>query len=131
MAWGTSMRGKKNDSLIGFIAIGAFLFALGRCSAEGPKPVTDPAPVAFMSSDAVASQGASSDTPVEVPSEPDALISSSALEELGSRDEGPSCGGKHLCRQMNSCEEAYHYLYQCGVGRLDGDGDGVPCESIC
>ncbi|MBZ9648449.1 excalibur calcium-binding domain-containing protein [Sphingobium sp. 3R8] len=32
---------------------------------------------------------------------------------------------------MSSCEEAYHYLNECGVGRLDGDGDGVPCESIC
>ncbi len=129
------MREKKNDSLIGFIAIGAFLFALGRCSAEGPKSVTDPAPVAFMSSDAVASQGDSADTLVEVPSEPvpepAALVSSSALEELGSADEGASCGSKHLCRQMNSCEEAYHYLNECGVGRLDGDGDGVPCESIC
>jgi hypothetical protein len=129
------MRRKKNDSLIGFIAIGAFLFALGRCSAEGPKPVTDTAPVALMSSDVVASQSNSSDTPVqalpEPAPEPAALASSSALEELGARDEGPSCGSKHLCRQMNSCEEAYHYLNECGVGRLDGDGDGVPCESIC
>lgn len=129
------MRGKKNDSLIGFIAIGAFLFALGRCSADGPKPVIDPAPVALMSSDAVASQRDSLDTPVEAPpepaSEPTALVSTSAIEELGSRNEGPSCGSKHLCRQMNSCEEAYHYLNECGVGRLDGDGDGVPCESIC
>ncbi|MBR2270187.1 excalibur calcium-binding domain-containing protein [Sphingobium yanoikuyae] len=32
---------------------------------------------------------------------------------------------------MDSCAEAYHYLNDCGVGRLDGDGDGVPCESIC
>lgn len=46
-------------------------------------------------------------------------------------DTGLSCGGKSVCRQMNSCEEAYHYLNQCGIGRLDGDGDGVPCESIC
>jgi len=44
---------------------------------------------------------------------------------------GYSCGGKRYCREMNSCAEAYHYLNQCGVYRLDGDGDGVPCESIC
>lgn len=42
-----------------------------------------------------------------------------------------SCGGKWKCGQMNSCNEAYHYLNNCGLGRLDGDGDGVPCESIC
>ncbi len=44
---------------------------------------------------------------------------------------GQSCGGKWKCGQMNSCSEAYHYLNNCGLGRLDGDGDGVPCESIC
>jgi len=42
-----------------------------------------------------------------------------------------SCGGKWKCGQMNNCSEAYHYLNNCGLGRLDGDGDGVPCESIC
>lgn len=42
-----------------------------------------------------------------------------------------SCGGKTKCAQMDSCEEAYYYLRKCGLTRLDGDGDGVPCESIC
>ncbi|WP_083455615.1 excalibur calcium-binding domain-containing protein [Sphingopyxis sp. 113P3] len=32
---------------------------------------------------------------------------------------------------MNSCEEAYFYLNQCGLHRLDRDDDGIPCESIC
>lgn len=42
-----------------------------------------------------------------------------------------SCGGKRTCGEMNSCAEAYHYLNQCGLGRLDRDNDGIPCESIC
>jgi hypothetical protein len=42
-----------------------------------------------------------------------------------------SCDGRHLCRQMRSCAEARFFLEVCGVSRLDGDGDGVPCESIC
>lgn len=42
-----------------------------------------------------------------------------------------SCDGRHLCRQMRSCEEAYFFLNVCGVHRLDGDSDGVPCEAIC
>jgi len=42
-----------------------------------------------------------------------------------------ACGKKHLCRQMMSCEEAKIYLLQCGVQTLDGNGDGVPCESLC
>jgi hypothetical protein len=32
---------------------------------------------------------------------------------------------------MTSCEEARHYLKDCGLKRLDGDGDGVPCNSLC
>lgn len=42
-----------------------------------------------------------------------------------------SCDGRHLCRQMRSCAEARFFLEVCGVSRLDGDGDGVPCESLC
>lgn len=44
---------------------------------------------------------------------------------------GFSCGGKRYCKQMSSCEEAYFYLTRCGLHRLDGDSDGVPCETIC
>jgi len=57
--------------------------------------------------------------------------SSDPLAGVSSRRSGPSCGGKWKCGQMDSCAEAYRYLNECGVGRLDGDGDGVPCESIC
>lgn len=44
---------------------------------------------------------------------------------------GKACGSKYYCKEMASCEEAMHYLNDCGLSRLDGDGDGVPCESIC
>ena len=42
-----------------------------------------------------------------------------------------SCGPKRYCDQMNSCGEARFYLRDCAVGSLDGDGDGIPCESLC
>jgi hypothetical protein len=42
-----------------------------------------------------------------------------------------ACGTKSRCSQMTSCAEATFYLRSCGAGRLDGDGDGVPCEKIC
>jgi endonuclease YncB( thermonuclease family) len=42
-----------------------------------------------------------------------------------------TCAGKRVCREMASCAEARFYLEQCGVTRLDGDSDGVPCEAIC
>ncbi len=45
---------------------------------------------------------------------------------------GGSCPSRRYCTQISSCEEAQYYLATCSWGwRLDGDGDGVPCESIC
>lgn len=42
-----------------------------------------------------------------------------------------SCGEKRFCTHMDSCAEATYYLAQCGLSRLDKDGDGVPCENLC
>lgn len=42
-----------------------------------------------------------------------------------------SCAGKSLCGQMESCAEARFYLAHCGISKLDGDRDGMPCESLC
>lgn len=42
----------------------------------------------------------------------------------------PACSKKR-CSEMTSCEEARHYLTQCGIKTLDGDGDGIPCEKLC
>lgn len=41
------------------------------------------------------------------------------------------CGTKHYCREMTSCAEARAYLESCGLGTIDGDRDGVPCETLC
>jgi endonuclease YncB( thermonuclease family) len=41
------------------------------------------------------------------------------------------CGKKYYCSQMESCEEAMFYYTVCGLKRLDGDYDGVPCEILC
>ncbi len=38
---------------------------------------------------------------------------------------------KRYCRDFDSCAEAKFYLTQCGLKRLDGDGDGIPCNSLC
>lgn len=42
-----------------------------------------------------------------------------------------SCDGKTRCGQMLSCAEARYYMKNCDLGRLDGDGDGIPCETLC
>jgi endonuclease YncB( thermonuclease family) len=43
----------------------------------------------------------------------------------------PRCGAKRYCGEMASCAEARFHLERCGLGRLDGDRDGVPCETLC
>ncbi|MEY2699816.1 MAG: hypothetical protein RIQ52_571 [Pseudomonadota bacterium] len=42
-----------------------------------------------------------------------------------------NCGSKRFCREMVSCAEAQFYLKQCGLERLDGDGNGIACEKLC
>lgn len=45
-------------------------------------------------------------------------------------DAGYTCGTKRYCKQMSSREEANYYLNQCGLTRLDRDGDGQACENL-
>jgi cold shock CspA family protein len=42
---------------------------------------------------------------------------------------GYRCEGKQYCSQMTSCKEARFYLKNCPNVQIDGDNDGVPCES--
>lgn len=46
-------------------------------------------------------------------------------------DDEYSCDNAPYCKEMNSCEEAEFYYFECGLDRLDKDNDGIPCESIC
>ncbi len=39
------------------------------------------------------------------------------------------CDGRQHCSQMTSCEEATFFLRNCPDTKMDGDGDGIPCES--
>ncbi|QLQ25267.1 MAG: cold shock domain-containing protein [Dechloromonas sp.] len=39
------------------------------------------------------------------------------------------CDGRRYCSQMTSCEEATFFLKNCPGTEMDGDRDGVPCES--
>ena len=52
-------------------------------------------------------------------------------ESTTHQDNNAACEDKHYCKEMASCEEAKFYLTQCGLSRLDGDGDGTPCEKLC
>ena len=50
-----------------------------------------------------------------------------------SRSQAPAasrftCDGRTRCSQMTSCEEATFFLKNCPGTKMDGNGDGVPCE---
>ena len=49
--------------------------------------------------------------------------------EIDSYAEEYTCSGKTYCSEMNSCEEATFYLRNCPGTKIDGNHDGVPCES--
>lgn len=38
------------------------------------------------------------------------------------------CDGRTHCSQMKSCEEATFFLNHCPSTKMDGNGDGIPCE---
>jgi hypothetical protein len=39
------------------------------------------------------------------------------------------CDGRTMCSQMTSCREATLFLQNCPGTQMDGNGDGVPCET--
>ncbi len=41
---------------------------------------------------------------------------------------GFRCDGRNMCSQMTSCTEATLFLQNCPGVKMDGNGDGVPCE---
>ncbi|MGW8157177.1 MAG: excalibur calcium-binding domain-containing protein [Desulfoprunum sp.] len=40
-----------------------------------------------------------------------------------------ACDGRTTCPQMTSCDEAKFFQKNCPVEDMDGDLDGIPCES--
>ena len=62
-------------------------------------------------------------SPLEVPAAP-----SAAAPQLIAPTPRFACQGKQYCSQMTSCAEATFYLKNCPDVKIDGDGDGVPCE---
>jgi len=39
------------------------------------------------------------------------------------------CDGRTHCSQMTSCAEATFFIRNCPGTKMDGNNDGVPCES--
>lgn len=58
-----------------------------------------------------------------------APTSASFQQNFSAKRSAFSCNGKVYCSQMTSCTEATFYQKNCVGTKMDGDGDGIPCES--
>jgi cold shock CspA family protein len=58
-------------------------------------------------------------------SEPATLVSTPVVAAPGRFQ----CDGRTHCSQMTSCDEATYFIRNCPNTQMDGNGDGVPCES--
>ena len=59
-------------------------------------------------------------------------LESQAVTPLPAVDQGASafkCDGRTHCSQMTSCAEATYFLKNCPGTKMDGDNDGIPCET--
>lgn len=50
------------------------------------------------------------------------------LQPAAQPSPGFRCDGRTSCSQMTSCAEATFFLRNCPGTKMDGNGDGVPCE---
>jgi len=63
-----------------------------------------------------------------VPRSSSAAPPTRAVPTLPRAAEEFSCDGRTHCSQMRSCDEATWFINHCPGTKMDGDGDGVPCE---
>ena len=61
----------------------------------------------------------------------DAILPAPAAALSSYKEPAPSnfrCDGRTMCSQMTSCSEAKLFLQNCPGMKMDGNGDGIPCE---
>lgn len=104
---------RRNSSLMGRLASVALLAALAFGLYQTVAPRLKPVPSA--GADQTASRVAS----------PSTLAATSGARPSAHY----TCDGRRFCSQMTSCEEATYFLRNCPNTEMDGDNDGVPCES--
>ena len=78
---------------------------------------------------ATSAQAASASIPARTSGQTQNLDSGkSEVIRAPSRDPGFRCDGRQYCSQMRSCEEATWFIRNCPNTKMDGEGDGIPCE---
>lgn len=71
------------------------------------------------------------EAPVQIPNAPASTTSSSQNNEVTNPANSGNykCDGRTYCSQMTSCEEATFFIKNCPDTKMDGDLNGIPCES--
>ena len=59
----------------------------------------------------------------------DQTTSTSHTKASANRSINYRCDGRTYCSQMTSCDEATFFINNCPGTKMDGDHDGIPCES--
>lgn len=59
----------------------------------------------------------------------ESMTAKSAPRGDSANGEALTCESKTYCSEMRSCAEAKFYLQNCPGTKMDGDHDGIPCES--
>ena len=70
----------------------------------------------------------------ELPAPSEQIVSDPGLVEPAAgvaTSEDFHCDGREHCSEMKSCEEADFFVQNCPGVKMDGDGDGKPCEDRC
>jgi hypothetical protein len=65
---------------------------------------------------------------VSVFSNSDAMKTLAQAKDIANPKVTYKCDGRQHCSQMKSYEEAKYFIRYCPNTKMDGDGDGVPCE---
>ncbi|KDC51033.1 hypothetical protein TW82_07880 [Pseudoalteromonas fuliginea] len=58
----------------------------------------------------------------------DAMKTLAQAKEIANPKVTYQCDGRQHCSQMTSYEEAKYFIRYCPNTKMDGDGDGIPCE---
>ena len=90
--------------LFGIIIGGLALFVYQRAQKPDPAPSAEPVSVYAESPEPASAPAVEAETPQF------------------------RCDGRTHCSQMTSCDEAEYFLQNCPGVKMDGEGDGVPCE---
>lgn len=67
--------------------------------------------------------------PVEIPEATRVDVPARGVLQAVATPQTWQCAGRQHCSQMTSCAEATWVLQNCPGTTMDGDNDGVPCES--